>query len=123
MSCFFPNVIIPAHHTALANHTLHPPLPTVCTAIGGTPIRDWVLWDSGLTPEAYAKRMGTGSHWGGAIEMAVCARLQGVRVCVFESTRGGRYQQIAAFETGPAQRDVHVVYSGRCHYDALLVSK
>eukprot|EP00241_Pyramimonas_parkeae_P018343 CAMPEP_0114315332 /NCGR_PEP_ID=MMETSP0059-20121206/22423_1 /TAXON_ID=36894 /ORGANISM="Pyramimonas parkeae, Strain CCMP726" /LENGTH=364 /DNA_ID=CAMNT_0001440809 /DNA_START=325 /DNA_END=1416 /DNA_ORIENTATION=- len=32
-------------------------------AIGGTPIKDWVLWDSGLSVKDYAARMVTGSHW------------------------------------------------------------
>ena len=74
-----------------------------------------------------------GSHWGGAIEIAVCARLHGVVVHVYErSGSGGFFERIAAFtgndgsalsSSSKASKTVSVVYSGRCHYDALQVAK
>mmetsp|Transcript_43634 Transcript_43634/g.98160 ORF Transcript_43634/g.98160 Transcript_43634/m.98160 type:complete len:151 (-) Transcript_43634:276-728(-) len=88
------------------------------TEIVGVPISDWVLWDSGLTPKAYADRMRTGSHWGGAIEMAVVALIKGVPVGVYEG-RGGRFERISYFEG--AGKEVSVVYGGRVHYDALVL--
>ena len=52
--------------------------------LGGTPVRDWILWDSGLTPAKYATRMEGGAAWGGAIEMAIFNLIAGrrVHVCV-----------------------------------------
>ena len=47
--------------------------------IAETPLRDWVLWDSNTSVARYADRMRTGSQWGGAIEMAVCARVRKVQ--------------------------------------------
>jgi hypothetical protein len=29
----------------------------------GTPVRDWVLWDSGLSVADYGQRMANGNHW------------------------------------------------------------
>lgn len=50
------------------------------TKLAGTPLSDWVLWDSGITVQAYAARMQRQGEWGGALEMAVCARLKRVNV-------------------------------------------
>jgi hypothetical protein len=67
----------------------------------------------------YAARMGTGSHWGGAIEMAVFALVMQLHVHVFER-RGGGFARISAFVcNGDPMGTVHVLYSGRCHYDGL----
>ena len=44
------------------------------TPIGGEPLREWVKWDSCLSPDTYAVRMRGAGSWGGAIEIAVrCA--------------------------------------------------
>eukprot|EP00854_Cymbomonas_tetramitiformis_P005870 gene5870-7069_t len=89
-------------------------------AIAGTPIKDWVLWDSGLDVRAYAARMGTGNHWGGAIEIAVCGLVKGVSVHVYEKAQAGTFTRISSFDHGgKSQRNINVVYGGRVHYDAL----
>eukprot|EP00927_Polykrikos_kofoidii_P026752 TRINITY_DN23772_c0_g1_i1.p1 TRINITY_DN23772_c0_g1~~TRINITY_DN23772_c0_g1_i1.p1 ORF type:complete len:580 (-),score=119.86 TRINITY_DN23772_c0_g1_i1:169-1908(-) len=90
--------------------------------VAGNPLKDWVLWDSGLDVRAYARTMRTGSRWGGALEIAVCAQITGKPVHVYErSTRG--YVRISAFgdDTAPSGEAVNVHYGGRVHYDALEV--
>ena len=60
--------------------------------------------------------MRTGSHWGGAIEMAVCCLSKAMRVDVYERQADG-FVRISAFgQRGPV---ASLLYSGRCHYDAL----
>ena len=39
-------------------------------------VKDWVMWDSGMDTANYAKGMRTGSQWGGAVELAVCAKVK-----------------------------------------------
>jgi hypothetical protein len=97
--------------------------------IGGTPVADWVLWDTGLTAAAYGARMRTGNHWGGAIEMAVAGELMGCSIHVYEAARGGGggggggggrlFKRISAFGEESESGAIAVVYSGRVHYDAL----
>ena len=92
--------------------------------IGGTALADWVAWDSSATVQAYSARMASGSDWGGAIEIAVCARLRGREVHVYEQTTGGGFARISRFrlEGAAAQgRPVSVLYGGRCHYDAIEI--
>jgi len=90
--------------------------------IAGTPVKDWVHWDCGLTPAAYAKRMRGSGQWGGAIELAIFSHTNRVAVCVYEPNPGGGYRRISVF--GSAARDepaVHLLYGGRVHYDALEI--
>jgi hypothetical protein len=96
--------------------------------LGGSPLRDWILWDSGLSPEEYAKRMGTGSHWGGAIEIAICSLARRARIAVYEKRNSG-WQRISDFDLcsgsagstrGPLRgKPIRLLYSGRVHYDAM----
>ncbi len=73
-----------------------------------------------MAPAAYARKMRTGSDWGGAIEIAVCASLKGVNVPVSEAEGPRSYRRISQFGQDGASRTVSVVYGGRCHYDALV---
>ena len=94
--------------------------------VAGSPLRDWVEWDSGLDPSAYASRVVGAHHWGGAIEMAVLAHLLNMAIHVYErETAGGQgtFRQIARFGGESDLACVaHVVYEGRSHYDALRVT-
>lgn len=94
--------------------------PTV--EVADNPIKDWVLWDSGMDTAAYAKSMRSGSRWGGAVELAVCAKVRRVRVDVYERCAGG-FARISSFEGGGSgnERAVSLLYGGRVHYDALQV--
>ena len=89
--------------------------------IGGDPLRAWVLWESGLSPKAYADRMRSDGQWGGAIEMALCAVMKRVHIHVYEKhTRG--FLRISSFTGGDrCQKVVSVIYGGRVHYDALRI--
>ena len=64
-------------------------------SISDSPIREWVLWDSGSSVSAYCRRISSGGAWGGGIEMAVTSQLKKVNVHVYQSTStrggGGRY--------------------------------
>ena len=90
--------------------------------IGGTPIKDWVMWDSEMDCDSYAASMSAGNKWGGAIEIAVCAKVSGRDVLVYERG-GGWYTCISKFEKGGEGRDeggcIKLLYGGRCHYDAI----
>jgi len=90
--------------------------------VAGNPIKDWVLWDSGLDTTTYAKSMRSGSRWGGAVELAVCAKVQRVQVDVYERSAGG-FIRISSFETDgcAALSTVNLLYGGRVHYDALVL--
>jgi hypothetical protein len=100
--------------------------------IGGTAISDWILWDSQVSVNVYTERMRYGNSWGGAIEIAVCARLLGVVVQVYERKRSDKYTRISRFEACVDGNDdmkdesgvhgiLNILYGGRCHYDALQV--
>lgn len=97
--------------------------------LAGTPLRDWVQWDSGLSPTAYASKMRSAGQWGGAIELALMSELANACVYVYEPCVGG-FQRISAFEPNgepePGQdatprRTVRLLYGGRVHYDALVL--
>ena len=62
--------------------------------ISDSPLKDWVLWDSGSTVQQYCRKMATGSHWGGGIEMAAVSHLKHVNVFVYQSSGGG-YKRIS----------------------------
>ena len=83
--------------------------------VSGNPISDWLLWETGEGPEAYARSMRNGSRWGGAIEIALCAQLHRASIEIFER-RGERFVRIASFGEG---RRLRLLYGGRVHYDAL----
>ena len=56
------------------------------TLVAGTPLKDWVMWDADLSPGEYAACMRQGSHWGGAIEIAVLATLKMTDVHVYNES-------------------------------------
>ena len=94
--------------------------------IAGSPLRKWVLWDSGIDVRSYANRMRTAGSWGGALEMAIIAEVKKVAVHVYERHGGGQFKQIATFgevEGVEPATSAHVVYGGRVHYDALQLAK
>ena len=88
-----------------------------------------------------------GNSWGGAIEVAVCARVMGVVVQVFERKNASLFVRISRFDSSSCGDDrdeqqkenssgdddesiiksspriVNIVYGGRCHYDALELSR
>lgn len=89
--------------------------------IADNPLRDWVLWDAGMDTVAYGRAMRTGSRWGGAVELAVCAQLKKVNVHVYERDKCGKgFVRISSFG-GAASSTVSLLYGGRVHYDALQV--
>lgn len=90
--------------------------------VADNPIKNWVLWDSGLNTAEYARSMRAGSRWGGAVELAVCAKIRGVTVDVYERSGGG-FSRISSFQgnSGSCTATVNVLYGGRVHYDALKV--
>ena len=71
--------------------------------ISGTPVEQWVAWDCSLSVAAYADKMRTGSQWGGAIEMAICAAIRSCAVHVYEKKRGS-YKRISCFDAEGARK-------------------
>mmetsp|Transcript_70363 Transcript_70363/g.228032 ORF Transcript_70363/g.228032 Transcript_70363/m.228032 type:complete len:80 (-) Transcript_70363:31-270(-) len=71
--------------------------------------------------EDYARRMQSRGEWGGAPEIAVCARMVGLDICVYQPMYDG-YELMAQFLGGGGEgsKTVHVLYIGRMHYDALV---
>lgn len=89
--------------------------------ISDSPLKDWVLWDSGQTVSTYSRRIGQGGVWGGGIEMAAVSHMKGVNVYVYQQS-GGAFKRISSFEgasPGGKARVVRVLYGGGVHYDAL----
>ena len=76
--------------------------------ISGTPLRDWVEWDSGSTVADYASNM---SHdaWGGGIEMACFSKLKGVNVYVYERSGMGYFKRISAFDCKESPEKKNIV--------------
>lgn len=90
--------------------------------IAGTPLHQWVQWDSGTSVSAYARRMASGGTWGGGIELAAVAKLKAVNVSVFEPAKGGgpsTFKRIGQFVNPSSTQTVQVLYRGGVHYDAL----
>jgi hypothetical protein len=92
--------------------------------IAGNSLRSWVDWDSRTTVNNYSSRLTSGGFWGGAIEMAACAQLYGVDIAVYEEEYfGGGFRRISDFLADSRPRGyVAVLYLGRMHYDALVIS-
>lgn len=91
--------------------------------VADNPIQDWVLWDAGTDVKSYARTMRSGSRWGGAVELAVCAEIKGLPIHVYERGSSGLVR-ISSFGGDAAHgRVVNVLYGGRVHYDAIEVGK
>ena len=90
--------------------------------ISGSPLRDWIKWAGHGSVREYVKRMNRSSSWGGGIEMAVFSVLKKRNVHVYERSRRGQFKRISRFNREENQgRTIHVLYSGRAHFDALDV--
>lgn len=56
--------------------------------INGTPLKDWIAWETGGgTPAAYAARMSGRAEWGGAMELTLLAHLFGRPIRVYRPMR------------------------------------
>jgi hypothetical protein len=101
----------------------------------GTSVKDWIKFDSNVTPRRYASDL-VGGKWGGAIEVAVAAQTHGVDVDVYTRQGNHGFQRTAQFQpvckrppSGGGGRGggealsrvtkVKLLYTGRCHYDLL----
>eukprot|EP00939_MAST-03C_sp_MAST-3C-sp1_P000705 g705.t1 len=87
--------------------------------IAGEPLRKWIQWAGHGTVRAYASRMSGSMSWGGGIEMALFSRMFKRNVHVYEANRRG-YKRISRFNVPDEGGTVHVLYSGRAHFDALV---
>ena len=56
--------------------------------LSGTPLRQWIEWESAMTVPAYCKR-GDRGVWGGAIEMAIASRIWEMSIHVYERASSG----------------------------------
>lgn len=92
--------------------------------IADTTIKEWVQMTSGKSVPQYIQRLSQSNTWGGALELALAAKLKGVNIHVHKRCGDG-YRCIATFDMPEAVRTVNIVYrTVPCkHYDALSVSK
>mmetsp|Transcript_53800 Transcript_53800/g.128172 ORF Transcript_53800/g.128172 Transcript_53800/m.128172 type:complete len:221 (-) Transcript_53800:46-708(-) len=88
--------------------------------ISGTPLRDWILWESELSVAQYVSRMRKSSTWGGAIEMLALANARNLSIRVFQLTDTGEMEEISSFSGPSPSATLDVLYQGGVHYDALL---
>jgi hypothetical protein len=94
----------------------------------GTPIRNWIQWEMGLTPQQYVTRM-RGRMWGGALDLTLLA--SALRVPIFVYIPEGRAQcrrvTVVRPDTslpsvphaGAVPPFVCLLYVGRSHYMCL----
>jgi len=87
--------------------------------ISDSPLKDWIRWSGQRRVSLYTQRMSRPGTWGGGIEMAALSRMRSINVHVYERSRGG-YKRISCFDVPAASKTVHVLYTGRNHYDALV---
>lgn len=88
--------------------------------IANTSVGEWVTMSTGKSHTSHARELYRGDIWGGALELAVAAKIRGVNIHVFEQSAGG-FHCITAFNEPTARHTVNVVYRTEpCrHYDAL----
>ncbi|CAE8637656.1 unnamed protein product [Polarella glacialis] len=90
--------------------------------ISGTSLADWVQMVAQSSVGNYAQRMERAGEWGGAPEIAVCAHMVGINIYVYEPC-GREFELVAPFmctdKMSSSKDAVHVLYSGRMHYDAM----
>jgi len=91
------------------------------SSISGTSIEEWVTMTEGTSPQEYAKDLLNPFTWGGALEIAIAAKIKSVNINVYEASSNGKFKLISTFTEPSAQRTVDVVYRTKPskHYDAL----
>jgi hypothetical protein len=87
----------------------------------GTALSVWLAADSGLTPQAYARKHRRPGAWGGGIEMAVCAHVKQRKVRVWERCDGG-HRLLASFGEGDDNTAINLVYVSTMHFDFLSLN-
>jgi hypothetical protein len=86
----------------------------------GSPLSDWIEWDSRKSVSDYVKGIAWHGAWGGGIELAVYAHLFNCEVHVYDRYGVG-YRRISRFAQGSPGPPVSVLYVGGSHYDALRI--
>ena len=74
-----------------------------------------------MSSAAYGERVRSLQQWGGAIEIAIFAKLFGKVVEVYQTSNDGGFDCISTFngEMGVSQ-PIRLLYEGGVHYDLLL---
>jgi len=93
--------------------------------IADTTIEDWVKFATGQSIHSYAQRLRQPRTWGGALELALSAKLKQVNIHVYERNLQGGFRCITTFHLPEATFTVHIVYrTFPCkHYDALVIHR
>ena len=93
--------------------------------LNGSPLSDWIKWDTDKSVKQYAKDMAWRGVWGGGIELAVCSHMVNQNINVYERACKsiGGYRLISAFRISGKTETLSICYAGRAHYDALVVDK
>jgi hypothetical protein len=90
-------------------------------SIAGTPLKQWVYWESGKSIIKYSQDIAI-SGWGGALEMLACSRLLNINIFVYEYKRD-KLINISCFFTNKKNKPIFILYSNRVHYDVLIPLK
>ena len=90
--------------------------------ISGSPLKDWIKWDTGLTIGQYYSQISSGK-WGGGIEMAICSKIHNISIHVYEKHNRFMFKRISCFDSNENSKIVNIVYQGGIHYDALKLRK
>lgn len=91
--------------------------------MNGVPLSEWTQWYADMPIERYAAHIARPNVWGGALEMAILARVFQRPIEVYEPTdHNTACRKISEFEitqraAGPTMR---LLYTGRSHYMPLF---
>ena len=85
--------------------------------ISGTPLKNWIMWETNLNIDNYCKRLENGM-WGGAIEILICSQIENINIYVFEK-KIGYFKNISSFEVEEPKKNIALLYYGNVHYDYL----
>eukprot|EP00971_Amphidinium_carterae_P032705 644075-Amphidinium_carterae.2 len=91
--------------------------------VAGVPLYEWQAWESA---DNTTQRRDNGDaipgHWGGAVELAAFAAQRHVLIRVFLPPSNGQdYVCAASFGHADSWHSIDLLYSGRNHYDLLVV--
>ena len=96
--------------------------------VQGVALSKWIYWESRMSMAEYCARMSRSDRWGGAVEISVYSLMNSTPVEVYER-RGAFFRRIAhvlhGTDTATEQQQlpvVHLLYSGRSHYDAMKLA-
>jgi len=90
--------------------------------LNGASVAQWIEWETGLSPEEYARSMMGGKSWGGQVELALLSHALERPIHVYRQERPGLFTLDHSFDppsSSPSAEALRVIFDGS-HYDALV---